>query len=144
MPIRRLIALLGCAALVLQAGQALAQAAFPVPNRTSDACMEEYIPLRDEAENQRKLISAARDRKAPPVETCKLIENYGLAEIKIIKYVEANTAKCGIPPQMGEQLKANHERTKDLRTRVCTIAQGASRQAPAGPVGDFPPHYGRP
>ena len=168
--IRRLIVPLGCAALVLQAGPVLAQAAFPAPlpgqadvpaanggappaspgggvapsNRASDACAQEYTPLRDEAEKQRKLISASRDRKAPPVEICRLIENYGQAEIKIIKYVEANAAKCGFTPQLGEQLKANHERTNDLRTRVCTIAQEASRRLPAGPVGDFPPHYGRP
>ena len=32
----------------------------------------------------------------------------------MIKYVEANAAKCGIPPQVGDQLKAGHKNTEAL------------------------------
>ena len=62
--------------------------------------MKDFLPLREEAEKRGKLIKAASDRHAAPEEACKLIENFGQAEIKMIKYVEANATKCGIPPQV--------------------------------------------
>jgi hypothetical protein len=36
----------------------------------------------------------------PRTRPCKLIGNFGQAEIKMIKYVETHAAKCGIPPQI--------------------------------------------
>ena len=62
----------------------------------SDACTNGFAPLREEAEKRAKLVKAASDRKAPPDEACKLIGNFGQAELKMIKYVETNSAKCGI------------------------------------------------
>jgi hypothetical protein len=99
----------------------------------SEACMKGFIPLREEAEKRGKLIKAASDRHAPPDEACKLIGNFGQAEIKMIKYVEANAAKCGIPPQIGEQLKAGHKNTETMQNKVCTVAQQAQARGPAGP-----------
>src|SRR5262249_17707723 len=74
----------------------------------AQACMSGFIPLREDAEKKGKLIKAAGDRHAGPDEACKLIKNYGAAEVKMIKYIEANSSKCGIPPSAGEQLKAGH------------------------------------
>jgi hypothetical protein len=74
----------------------------PQAGGSQDACMKGFMPLREEAEKRGKLIKAAGERKAPPDEACKLIGNFGQAEIKMIKYVEANVTKCGIPPQIGE------------------------------------------
>jgi hypothetical protein len=62
-----------------------------------DTCMKGFVPLRDEAEARGKLIKAASERHAPPDEACKLIGNFGQAEIKMIKYIDANATKCGIP-----------------------------------------------
>src|SRR5882672_2301293 len=73
-----------------------------------DQCMKEFLPLREDAEKRGKMIKAASDRHAPPDEACKLIGNFGQAEIKMIKYVETHAAKCGIPPQISEQLKNGH------------------------------------
>ncbi len=64
--------------------------------------MKGFVPLREEAEKRGKLIKAASERHAPPDEACKLIGNFGQAEIKMIKYVETHSAKCGIPPQISE------------------------------------------
>ena len=55
----------------------------------------------------------------------------------MIKYVEANSAICGIPPQIGDQLKAGHKTTEAVQKKVCALAQQAQRRGPAGPVGDF-------
>ncbi len=95
--------------------------------------MKSFIPLREEAEKRGKLIKAASDRHAPPAEACKLIANFGQAELKMIKYIEANSAKCGIPPQIGDQLKGGHKNTEAMQKKVCDVAQQAQTRGPAGP-----------
>src|SRR5205814_1502837 len=67
----------------------------PAAGGAADACMQGFVPLREEAEKRGKLIKAAGERKAPPDEACKLIGNFGKAELNMIKYVEANATKCG-------------------------------------------------
>jgi hypothetical protein len=90
-----------------------------------------FLPLREEAEKRGKLIKAASDRKAQPDEACKLIANFGAAEVKMIKYIEANAQKCGIPPQIGDQIKAGHKNTEQLREKVCGVAQQMAQQKAA-------------
>ena len=51
----------------------------------------------------------------------------------MIKYIEANAAKCGIPPQIGDQLKTGHKNTEKMQTQVCNVAQQAQSARPAGP-----------
>jgi hypothetical protein len=95
--------------------------------------MKAFVPLREEAEKRGKQIKAASDRHAPPAEACKLIANFGQAELKMIKYIETNSAKCGIPPQIGDQLKAGHKNTEAMQKKVCDVAQQAQTKGPAGP-----------
>ena len=95
-------------------------------------CMKAFVPLRDEAEKRGKLIKAASDRHAPPDEACKLIGNFAQAELKMIKYIEVHSTKCGIPPQISEQLKNGHKNTENLLKKVCAVAQQAQK-GPAGP-----------
>ena len=99
----------------------------------SDECMKGFVPLREEAEKRGKLIKAASERHAPPDEACKLIGNFGQAEIKMIKYVESHAAKCGIPPQISEQLKNGHKNTENMQQKVCAVAQQVQQKGPAGP-----------
>ncbi|MGC2779160.1 MAG: hypothetical protein WA418_26350 [Bradyrhizobium sp.] len=99
----------------------------------SDGCMKEFIPLREEAEKRGKLIKAASDRHASPDEACKLIGNFGKAEVKMIKYVEAHAASCGIPQQIADQLKAGHKNTDALEKKVCAVAAQMQVRGPAGP-----------
>src|SRR5437588_13049398 len=109
----RLMLLLALAAVAtLDAGQAFAQGTFPapLPGQTEapasnsapiaspafggasppqsdgplEACTKGFAPLREEAEKRGKLIKAASDRKAPPHEACKLIGDFGQAELKMI------------------------------------------------------------
>jgi hypothetical protein len=107
--------------------------AGPSQGGPSDDCMNGFMPLRTEAEKRGKLIKAASERHAPPDEACKLIGNFGQAEIKMIKYVETHTTQCGIPPQVIEQLKTGHKNTENMQQRVCTMAQQAQQRGPAGP-----------
>ena len=105
----------------------------PQAGGAADACMKGFVPLREEAEKRGKMIKAASDRKASPDEACKLIKNFGQAELKMIAYVQTNSAKCGIPPQIADQLKNGHKNTEKMQTQVCNVAQQAATRAPAGP-----------
>lgn len=105
----------------------------PPPGGGGEACMKGFMPLREEAEKRGKLIKAASDRHASPQEACGLIKNFGVAELKMIKYVEANSSKCGIPAQVSEQLRNGHKNTEGMEQKVCAAAQQAETRAPAGP-----------
>ena len=94
--------------------------------------MKNFVPLREEAEKRGKLIKAASERHAQPDEACKLLENYSKAELKMIEYVKLNSAKCGIPPQISEQMKKGHAGTEQMMKKVCGMAQ-AQQRGPAGP-----------
>jgi hypothetical protein len=186
--IRRLLVPLIAAVVIVHAGQALAQSAFPAPLPSAgvikndpafppvngaapaasvgappsssfpvngaapvtgsafergpappsqagaaDECMKGFMPLREDAEKRGKLIKAASDRHAAPAEACKLIGSFGQAEIKMIKYVETHAAKCGIPPQVSDQLKNGHKNTEKMEKQVCAVAQQAGQRGPAGP-----------
>lgn len=114
-------------------GSAFERPPAPPTQAGGQDCMKEFMPLREETERRGKMIKAAGDRKASPEEACKLIGNYSQAEVKMLKYVEVNAAKCGIPPQIGDQLKKSHQSTEAMQKKVCTVAQQRQQQAPAGP-----------
>lgn len=99
------------------------------------ACVREFQPLRDETEKRGKAIKAASDRKASAQEACGLIKNFSAAELKLMKYVSANSARCGIPPQILDQMKQGRATTDKLLAQVCNAAkqQQAGPAAPAGP-----------
>jgi hypothetical protein len=98
-----------------------------------DVCMKEFLPLREEAEKRGKLIKAASDRHATPDEACKLIRNFSQSEIKMIKFIESHATKCGIPAQVGDQLKNGHKNTETMQTKVCAVAAQVQQRGPAGP-----------
>src|ERR1700722_20165184 len=116
----------GGASPIMGGGFATGPASPTMPGGgASDACMKGFMPLREEAEKRGKMIKAASDRHASPDEACKLIENFAQAESKMIKYIETHAAKCGIPPQVDEQMKAGHRNTEALQKKVCGVAQQA-------------------
>jgi len=106
----------------------------PPSQAGGDECMKEFMPLREDAEKRGKLIKQASDRHATPQDACKLIEAFGQSEIRMIKYVETHAAKCGIPPQVLDQLKNGHKNSEGMREKVCNAAtQMQARGGPAGP-----------
>jgi hypothetical protein len=98
----------------------------------SDACMKAFVPLREDAEKRGKMIKAASERHAQPEEACKLLEAYSKAELKMMEYIKINATKCGIPPQISEQMKKGHVGTEEMIKKVCGMAQ-AQKAGPAGP-----------
>ena len=105
----------------------------PTPGGAPPAeCMKEFMPLRADAEKKGKLLKAASDRHANAQEACGLIKNYGIAESKMISFIEGHSTKCGIPPQVADQLKKGHKNTEMMTEKVCGVAQQAQAR-PAGP-----------
>lgn len=98
----------------------------------NDACMNDFMKLRQEAEKRGKAIQAAGQRKAPPAEACKLIAQFASAETNMIKYVVSNSKKCGIPSEIADQLRKGHKNTEGMQQKVCAIAEQQQR-GPAGP-----------
>lgn len=96
-------------------------------------CMKDFLPLRDAAEKRGKLIQAASARQAPPDEACKLIGQYAQAEARMIKFIDANSNRCGIPDNVGKQMHANHKSTESMQQKVCDVAKQAKMRGPAGP-----------
>lgn len=120
------------AAPLAGAGAGAGPAGPPQAGGPNDACMKNFVPLREEAEKRGKLIKAASERHAQPDEACKLLESYSQAELKMMKYIALNQAKCGIPPQISDQMKKGHEGTQAMTKKVCAMAQ-AQQRGPAGP-----------
>lgn len=100
----------------------------PQASGAPDACMKNFIPLRQETEKRGKLLEAAGKKKGTsPDEICKLLTGYSQAELKMMKYVQSNGSKCGIPPQIGDQLKMSHTKTSEMQQKVCGVAQQAAQ-----------------
>ncbi len=114
-------------------GSAFERPPAPPSGVSPEECMKGFLPLREEAEKRGKLLKAASEHHAPPDEACKLIKNFGQAETKMIKYVESHSVKCGIPPQIADQLKNGHKNTENMQTKVCQVAQQQQQRGPAGP-----------
>jgi hypothetical protein len=96
-------------------------------------CMKEFVPLREDAEKKGQMIKAASEKHAPADEACKLIKNFGQAELKMIKYVETHATKCGIPAQVPDQLKSGHKNTETMQAKVCAVALQQQQKGPTGP-----------
>jgi len=108
-------------------------AAPPTQGGPPDDCMKEFLPLRQEAEKRGQALKVASDKHQGPDVACKLIGNFVQAEVKMIKYVETNSARCGIPPQISEQLKKGHKGTEAMQEKICNAAAQVQKQGPVGP-----------
>jgi hypothetical protein len=94
-------------------------------------CMNTFMPLRQDVEKKAAVIKAAGARRAPPEEACKLITVYVAAEEKMLKYVETNAKKCGIPPEVPKQMKGGHANSLKMKQMVCNAAEQQARGAAA-------------
>jgi hypothetical protein len=113
-------------------GDGSAPSVAPFPVSPQNECMNEFLPLRQEAERRGQLIREASGRHASPGEACKLIGNFVQAETKMIKYVQVKSAVCGILSNILDQLNTGHKHTVEMQTRICNAA--AQKLQPEGTV----------
>ena len=127
MMIRRALLALAIGGALTGAAAELGRAQAP-PN----SCEQRFIALRSEMEARGKAMQAAGKRKAPPQEICAHLRGYSDVEAKTLKYLRDNQTACNIPNQLLQQVKGNHAKTVELRTRVCNAAAlGAGAPPPA-------------
>jgi hypothetical protein len=91
-------------------------------------CVAEFAKLRDDVQKRGLAAKAAGQRKVSREEMCKHITAYSAAELKWVKYTEANVQTCGIPAEVVQQLKQVHTNTEQTKEKICTAAP-----APAPP-----------
>lgn len=118
-----LAALLAVVALAAAPGAALAQAGGVQCN--------DFLKLRSDAEQKAGAIRAATEKKAERKDVCTLVQRFTSAEAAVVKFLETNKTWCGVPEQVVQQAKANHEKTLKFRTAVCTEAPAAKPRPPS-------------
>lgn len=104
----------------------------PAAQPQEPPCYKDFVKLSQEAGKKRSAIEAAGKKRVPPAVACKLFNEYSASEAKLIKFVSANTATCGMPKDLLENLNKGHAQTNQIRTRVCEVA--AAPPKPAGPT----------
>ena len=89
-------------------------------------CVTRFTTLRGEVEKRGMAARTASEKHATREEMCKLVTEYGAAEVKWIKYTESNMSKCGIPKEIVKQLKMVHAKTADGQKKLCAVAPAVS------------------
>ena len=105
--------------------------ARPGPSAGMPPCMQQFLPMRAEAEKRANVLQAGINKKKPPPELCHLFRSFSEAEEKVVNYAVANQTGCGIPPDAVGTMKKNHAKTVEVRDKVCAVAQQPAH--PAGP-----------
>lgn len=98
-------------------------------------CMKEFVPLREDVEKKGQYLQALGKRKQKSAQdACKAFTSFIAAETKMIKYVEVNASRCGIPGEVAKQMKEQHKATEEVQIKVCNIAQQQEQQQQRGPA----------
>jgi hypothetical protein len=103
---------------------------FGAPAAPPAACTE-LVALRDQTQKHATAIGAANERKAPPQEACKLFNTFLASESKLIKGVDDNGPRCGIPPGTSKEMKTSHAKVAEIAKKVCEVA---AHPRPTGPT----------
>ena len=115
------------------AAHALGTGPFSPPQQQQQVppCLTAFFKLRDDAQKKAHAIQLASAHKATPKEACHLFTVFSAAEAKMLKYAVENKSSCGVPDEVITQIKTGHNRTSELRTKICKVAEAPPR--PAGP-----------
>src|SRR4029453_15661874 len=92
--------------------------------------LKDFNPLWDERKKREKAIADDSKKKVPPAEACVLFNRLGEAEEKVIKFLSANQAKCGIPDVAIKQNKTNYTAHMQIRTKICEAAKAPKAAGP--------------
>jgi hypothetical protein len=117
-------------AALLAAG-ALAAAPNAAPAQTGTVQCNDFLKLRSDAEQRAGAIRAATEHKAERKDVCALVQRFTTAEAAVVKFLDVNKTWCGVPDQVVQQAKANHEKTMKFRTAVCAEAPAAKPRPPS-------------
>ena len=117
--IRYLLAACVAATFIACHDKARADDAVTAGGTVADQCRQQSIALKQDWEAKAQPIREASQSKASPETACKLITSFEEAEIKLINFMQANSAKCQIPGDVIEKIKIAHLTTEGLKQRTC-------------------------
>lgn len=100
--------------------------ASPFGGGGAPPCMAEFARLREDVQKRGLAAKAAGQRKVSREEMCKHITDYSAAELKWVKYTEANVSTCGIPAEVAQQLKQVHSNTEQTKAKICAAGPSAA------------------
>jgi hypothetical protein len=123
---------LAIALVVLPIPEAFAQA----PGGQQPPCMQDFLPLRQEAEKRASVIRAAIEKKAPQPELCSAFKEFSAAEAKVVKYADTNSVWCSVPPDAVKAMKANYAKSVKIRDQVCNGARPGGGAPPPPSLSD--------
>jgi hypothetical protein len=111
--------------------QPMSPGGFGAAPAAPPAVCTELLAMRDQTQKYASAIGAANERHATAQEACGLFKTFLASEAKMIKSVEDNSSRCGIPPEVPKQMKAGHAKASEVGKKVCEAAAQPAR--PAGP-----------
>lgn len=91
---------------------------------------QQILTIRDEVQKHGLAIEAANQKKAHVTVACRLFRNYLSAEARMIRALETSGSKCGVPPQIVQQVRSSHAKASQLGKQIC---EAAARPAQTGP-----------
>jgi hypothetical protein len=100
--------------------------ASPFGGGGAPPCVAEFAKLRDDVQKRGLAAKVAGEHKVSREEMCKHITAYSAAELKWVKYTEANVQTCGIPAEVVQQLKQVHSNTEQTKEKICAPAPAAA------------------
>jgi hypothetical protein len=122
LPIAALMTATVTLGLTLSAAAQMLRDATPQPQQTSP-CFKDFAPIRAETEKRANAIKAAMQKKLPRGEICGLFKQFTAAEAKLVRFILNNAQSCGIPPEAGRTVEANHARSLRSQKQVCEGVQ---------------------
>ncbi len=123
-------------------GSGFEPAPQPVPQQANPnmaECQTSVQKLRNDLEARGGAVQKAAKAKRPPSELCPLFRNLATAQQAFYAYLNGNKAKCGVPDDVLQKLKANNSQVATTRNRVCEVAKmqenggGGGGGGPSGP-----------
>jgi hypothetical protein len=99
----------------------------PQQQQQGSACVDQYLPLREEVDKRFEATKAGIARKGGAPEICNLLTKFSQAEAALMKFIEKNTGNCPFPPNMLENIKASNVKSEGYRKQACTAAAAPAR-----------------
>jgi len=109
-------------ALAFAAASGVLLAALPAAAQSS-VCQEGQKLLTDRRSLIEKLSSAGgKNKKVDPRPACKMFGDLVANGTATLKWIETNGDWCQIPPQILQNMKADHAKAQEIRGKACQAA----------------------
>src|SRR3981081_143437 len=87
----------------------------------------QLVTLRDETQKHGQALQAASQKKASAEELCKLFKVFLASETKMVKGLEEQSATCGVPPEVIQQVRSGHSKATQTSKQICEVAAQGPR-----------------